>query len=142
MQLHLPTEITTQIQEYRYGVDSSDEKLQLNATKGFRHILSIEKNPPIQQVIDSGVVPILVNFLKNSKNPSIQFESALVLTSITSGNSDQTRVVVENGAVPIFIQLLKSPNEDLCQESIWALGIIIMFLINIISLNYYLFLFR
>jgi HEAT repeat protein len=115
-------EITTQIRQHRFGIVSSDSKIKLESTKGFHNILSIENNPPIQQVIDTDVVPILVNFLQNKQNPSLQYEAACVLTSITSGTSDQTRVVIDNGAIPIFIHLLKSTNEDVCQESVWALG--------------------
>jgi len=39
------------------GVLSNDTKLHLDATTQFRKLLSIERNPPIQAVIDAGVVP-------------------------------------------------------------------------------------
>ena len=45
-----------------------------------------------------------------------------VLTNIASGNADQTRVVVEQGALPIFVQLLQSPNDDVREQAVWALG--------------------
>merc|ERR1719428_235489 len=117
-----PSAVTDQIPGLTQQVMSEDPTLQFSATQQYRKLLSIEQNPPIQEVIQAGVVPRFVQFLKEINRPDLQFEAAWVLTNIASGTAEQTRVVVEQGALPIFVQLLQSPNDDVREQAVWALG--------------------
>ncbi|PPD86868.1 hypothetical protein GOBAR_DD16179 [Gossypium barbadense] len=104
------------------GVWSDDRNMQLEATTQFRKLLSIERSPPINEVVQSGVVPRFVEFLNRDDFPQLQFEAAWALTNIASGTSDNTRVVIDHGAVPIFVKLLGSPTDDVREQAVWALG--------------------
>ncbi len=50
---------------------------QITGVRGFRQILSIAKNPPIDKIIQSGVTPQLVVFLDRdvSKHKTLIFEA-------------------------------------------------------------------
>ncbi|KAK9756887.1 hypothetical protein RND81_01G127400 [Saponaria officinalis] len=104
------------------GVYSDDPTAQLESTTHFRKMLSIERNPPIEEVVKSGVVPRLVEFLGRDDYPQLQFEAAWALTNIASGTSENTRTVIDYGAVPAFVKLLLSPCDDVREQAIWALG--------------------
>ncbi|XP_039001987.1 importin subunit alpha-1a-like [Hibiscus syriacus] len=104
------------------GVWTDDANLQLKATTQFRELLSVEKSPPIDKVIQPGVVPRFVEFLEREDFPQLQFEAAWVLTNIASGTSENTKVAIDHRAVPKFVKLLGSRSDDVREQSIWALG--------------------
>ncbi|XP_070810937.1 importin subunit alpha-8 [Pituophis catenifer annectens] len=103
-------------------IQSDDLFLQLKAAQAVRKMLSKQKNPPIDQVIESGIIPKLVEFLYYHDTPNLQFESAWALTNIASGTSEQTKAVVDANGVQGLVVLLSSPHIHICEQSVWALG--------------------
>ncbi|XP_059551314.1 importin subunit alpha-8-like [Myotis daubentonii] len=110
------------LEEIISGVNASDPIICFQATQAARKMLSREKNPPLKWVVEAGLIPKLVEFLASSLHPCLQFEAAWALTNIASGTSDQTRAVVEGGAVKPLVELLSSPNLTVCEQAVWALG--------------------
>uniref|UniRef100_A0A8C7LSM7 Karyopherin subunit alpha 3 n=1 Tax=Oncorhynchus mykiss TaxID=8022 RepID=A0A8C7LSM7_ONCMY len=104
---------------------SDNAVVQLSAVQAARKLLSSDRNPPIDDLIKSGILPILVKCLERDDNPSLQFEAAWALTNIASGTSQQTQAVVKSNAVPLFLRLLHSPHQNVCEQAVWALGNII-----------------
>lgn len=87
--------------------------------------LLCNKNPPLNEIIGVGLLPILVKCLKVDDQPTFQFEAIWILTNIASGTSEYTKAVFNSGAIPLFLNLLKSPDKRVCEQAVWALGNII-----------------
>ncbi|CAA7052659.1 unnamed protein product [Microthlaspi erraticum] len=116
------------------GCWSDDSSLQLESTTLFRK-LSTERLPPIEQVISSGLVPRFVSFLMKEDHPQLQCEAARALTNITLAppshhtgpfcklkTSDNTQLLINHNAVPIFVKMLSSPRDDIRELAVEALG--------------------
>jgi importin subunit alpha-1 len=112
----------SQLPQMFEALQNPDPNVQLEATVAFRKLLSIERSPPIDQVIETGATPYFVQFLQRTEFPKLQFEAAWALTNIASGTSEHTNIVIDHGAVPIFVALLSSENPDVREQAVWALG--------------------
>ncbi|MBA0550067.1 hypothetical protein Golob_021046, partial [Gossypium lobatum] len=64
------------------------------------------KNPPIDIVIQSGVVPHFVRFLNEQYGLQHKLYSVRALYAIGKGSLEQAVVVIKHGAIPMFIRLL------------------------------------
>lgn len=51
-----------------------------------------------------------------------QYECAWILTNIASGSSENTSSIVDIGAVPLLIELLRSSDVRVMEQAVWALG--------------------
>ncbi|OAD52483.1 Importin subunit alpha-3, partial [Eufriesea mexicana] len=107
------------------NASSNDPSVQLQAVQAARKLLSSDRNPPIDLLIESKILPALVKCLEQHNSPSLQFEAAWALTNIASGTTHQTQAVVKAGAVPHLLHLLHSTQQTVCEQAVWALGNII-----------------
>lgn len=113
----------TDIPELLVGLQqpSVNPEACLESVRGFRRMLSVEKNPPVDAVLHCGLLPILVEIIGSpTVNPALHFEAAWALTNIAS--TDYTAKVVEAGAVPHLTMLLMSPHPDTREQAAWCLG--------------------
>ncbi|CAN0173551.1 unnamed protein product [Ectocarpus fasciculatus] len=98
---------------------------QTNTTTAVRQMLSTERDLSIH-------VRKLVEFVQNKDEPALQFDSARLLGNISASH---THVVVKNGAVPIFVRLLTSANDDIREEAVSVVAVVVKLLLLLCVLN-------
>ncbi len=49
-------------------------------------------------------------------------EATWALTNVASGTSIQCQSIVDKGGIPLFVELLRSPNMGTVEQAIWAIG--------------------
>ncbi|XP_054634777.1 LOW QUALITY PROTEIN: importin subunit alpha-8 [Dunckerocampus dactyliophorus] len=113
---------TLSIEEIIKDVNSECKDARTRGCQAARKLLSQERDPPLKEIIDTGLLSRFVLFLGMNDEPALQFEAAWALTNIASGTSWHTKQVVEHGAVPSFISLLASPLLHISEQAVWALG--------------------
>ena len=100
----------------------ASEQNLVEATRGFRRILSVEKNIPAREVIEMGIVPYLIKNLSVTPGSStaLIFESAWALTNIAA--TEFTQYVVDAGCIKPLVQLITHGDSNVCEQAVWCLG--------------------
>lgn len=97
----------------------------MRAVVELRKALSTTSCPPIQDLIDAGVLVPLMARLRDA-SPAVQLEVAWSLTNLTAGNAAQTAAAAEAGAGEALFGVLASAavseRPDLCDQCLSALG--------------------
>ncbi|KAM0672986.1 hypothetical protein GVAV_003561 [Gurleya vavrai] len=120
--------------EYKQGIFSQNLDDIYRSVYEVRRLLSIERKPPIDDIINSGILPRVAEFLSSAcpvyangdqeTISGIRIESAWIITNIASGDSKQTNSVVKLGVVKLLIDILvEGPvSLELIDQCVWALG--------------------
>ncbi len=102
-------------------IKTPDGGKRLYYVKKIRQLLSAD-TPPIDEIVQTGVIPCLIGFLKLRDIPLL-FETSWVLTNLVSEtNPHSTNMVVATGAVPNLMSLLHIDNEEVRNQAMWALS--------------------
>jgi len=88
--------------------------------KYIRKLLSRAQDPPVDDILQAGVLPYLVEAIKGTDNLRTVFEASWALTNIAS--TEYTHVVVDSGACPYLVTLLRSNDADIREQAAWCLG--------------------
>ncbi|KYQ88633.1 putative importin subunit alpha A [Tieghemostelium lacteum] len=110
------------LENLKKSLYSNEESLVYLALIQFRKILSLDKNPPINEVVECDIAPKLIELVQ-CKNAQVQMEAAWALTNIASGENC-CKYLVDIGLIPALIYVISDPNatHDVIEQCIWAIS--------------------
>ena len=100
---------------------NKDVASQLEGCRQIRLFLSEFDDPPTEDVVKSGVIPRLIEFLKQSESPELKFEAIWALTNIGVIEEGAT-AIAEQGGIKPMIKLLEHKEVSVVGQAVWALG--------------------
>jgi hypothetical protein len=103
----------------RAAINAGDVASQIEGTTAIRKLLSRERDPPVDAVLEAGVLPRLVALLQVN-DPKLQFEASWAITNIAS--TEQTAEVVNAGAVPFIVAGTLHTDANVRDQCVWCLG--------------------
>ena len=101
---------------------SSDVASQLKGVTSLRQLVSVDVNPQITEVLQSGILPHLIQLMRNSINTEIQFECCWAITNVASGTTKHAAALMECNPLPILLAQLQHPLAKMREQTIWALS--------------------
>jgi len=113
-----------ELPRYVEGCFTDHKSTIFECTQRIRELLSFAKEAPIGAVVASGVIPRIIQFLRWTQCPELQFEAMWVLTNVCSANSNAefTAKVVREGAIGAIVSIMGSSSHRLLEQAVWALG--------------------
>uniref|UniRef100_A0AC34FA04 Uncharacterized protein n=1 Tax=Panagrolaimus sp. ES5 TaxID=591445 RepID=A0AC34FA04_9BILA len=104
--------IDPKIQDFVLHLQTIDEDIKnVVLSKLFKYLQNLEPHPPIDDVIKSGILPLLVADL-TSKNFLMQLYAAQLISFIIKWDASSIKDIVEAGAIISLIELLKLKEQD------------------------------
>jgi hypothetical protein len=106
---------------YALDMRSGDAAREVEATRAIRKLLSVPHNPPVEQILAQGFLPLLVGQIsRENASSTLLFEASWALTNI--GSTNLTRTLVDGGATAPLVKLLLHPSADVREQCAWAVG--------------------
>eukprot|EP01084_Bolivina_argentea_P148903 260234_1 len=113
------------LHEYVHGIQSRDDVAKhIKYSRLIRRLLSTESSPPIQEIIDCGIIQRLIYLMQYSLNAVVKFECAWSLTNIASGNREHTATLIRFNAIPALLNVFRHKDSivEIKEQCLWALG--------------------
>ncbi|KAJ5071787.1 importin subunit alpha-4 [Anaeramoeba ignava] len=101
-------------------VEKNEEEI-INSLTELRKLLLKIENPPIYEMVSSGIFPVMIKLLKQSIE-QIQFEVLWILTIFSTESIEE---LTQNDLIECLMKLLYSTNEQIQEQAVWVISNIV-----------------
>lgn len=103
---------------------ASDYEQLSAAAEQIRRAISIDENPPLNQLISTGVVPHIIKLLDYDyfAYQPLMIECAWIIANIASGTPAHVEYLVKQDIISRAINLFDHPHDDVKDNAIWILS--------------------
>jgi hypothetical protein len=96
-------EVNNLFQTALIDIHSSTEEGLIRGIKAIKKLVSTtSKNPPIQHIIDCGLVPLIMSLATQSENETLKYDGAWILINLSYGTPKQVMCLIEKGLFKII----------------------------------------
>ncbi|CAG9325354.1 unnamed protein product [Blepharisma stoltei] len=103
-------------------IHSNNSVLQFEGLQFLRKSLSKVDNPPIDDVIKTGICQHIISLAYEKDDDKFLFEATWLFTNILSGSSEQGSYLLKLGVLPFLFTVFKKNNYDIKEQVMWAFG--------------------
>lgn len=106
-------------------IQSGEPAAVLAGVKRVRCLLSREAKPPIDAILETGILPTLINIANDpmtAENSDLQFEVTWALTNIASGSTAHVRTLLDHGVLDPAVKALKHGLLEHKSQATWLLS--------------------
>ena len=116
--------VTANLSTYIKELSSANPTERIHGTMCIRILLAkADKQPPYQEIVDAGIVPLLLSFFKHDNNQKLQFEAAWAVTNLCSSTKEICNYLCKNNAIKAFEHLLTTTKHfEIMEQAVWGLG--------------------
>lgn len=118
-----PAPTLGRLQSYAQELRSDNPISQLAGMKDMTTLLA-RNDAPTQQVVDSGVVPRVVELMRTSDDVTLQQQGCLFVSNIANGTFGQKKALVDANTLEVLIALVGSHDKTLRDQAAQALGVV------------------
>ena len=108
------------LRAYCLAALSHSSAAQHTGVYALRRLLSRQSEPPVKEVLETGILPHIVQLLAHSPSPRLRWDACWALTNVAS--TEHAQAVVDAGAFVPLVAAMSSAHEELREQAVWCLG--------------------
>ena len=76
----------------------------------------------MQEVIDLGCVPVLLQFMRESESRQLQLEATWILTNIACGRSSQCQSIIDKQGLEVLFSVVSQKIPHVSEQAMWGIS--------------------